>query len=1125
MPRSISPHLLLFYETGQLRGGKKKRERKVRPFCVILLVLLFVILHVGCGGLVSGTSGTVLAAPSVTTGPSDQTVNEGETATFSVVAAGAAPLNYQWSKNGAAVAGGISSSYTTPATTSSDEGAQFAVLISNKAGSAASNLAYLHVRRRPWITTQPANQTVTAGQSATFSVVAAGPAPLNYQWNKNGTAISGATSSSYTTPTTIFDNGAQFTVVISNAAGSVTSNAATLTVTASAVAPTITAQPVNQAVTVGQAATFSVVAAGTVPLSYQWQKNGGNITGATSSSYTTPATTTSDSGSIFAVLVSNSAGTATSSAATLTVNSAPVAPTINTQPANQTVTAGQTATFSVVASGTAPLSYQWQKNGGNISGATSSSYTTPSTTTSDSGSTFAVVVSNTAGTATSNVATLTVNAAPVAPTISTQPTNQTVTAGQTATFSVVASGTAPISYQWQKNAANIAGATSSSYSTPATTTSDNGSTFKVMVSNSMGSATSNAATLTVNPAPAPAIQVNPTSISFGNVLVGAKLSQSLIISNTGNATLSITQITVTGATFSTSGYTLPISISAGQQTTVSVAFQPTAATTVSGSISIVSNAPTSPTTIALSGTGVAATFLLGANPATLSFGNVTFGSTASLNTTLTNNGNSNVTISSVTTVGTGFSTSGVTSGTVLTPNQSATLSVAFAPTVAGSATGTVTVASNATNSPATITLSGSGVSSNATLPTCGKLNDTNVYLPPNYDTFALPARGQSYKDPVFGCKITRVTDAVASGWQSANHFYSLETPFNADDSYLFVINGFTGGSPTIVDLSGNTVVPTSNMPGFNSAVGLVWDLTNPKVFYYTNGQQLVKGTISGTAPNATVASTTLATFSQYSSVVIPDDIDLSSDGLHLWLADCYQNCTGNIFLVTLNASNGAATSASQSTVLSGITHHGMTMVPNNGVFIDGLLYNSNGSLWNGTGTPAGGTSAHVDFGLNASGNTVAASIWGQGTKNNGCPSNFGWSLLDLTTAAVPVCLNDGIQNVGNSSHVSMRDTQSKNWIAHSVDDSGSCPSSSFWCYNNPTGMSGWGLYTGEIIIWDGLGNTVRLAHHRRRSDETYWAQTRGAISRDGKYIVFDSNFNQSANGVNYTDVYIIGPLY
>src|SRR5213075_699211 len=145
-----------------------------------------------------------------------------------------------------------------------------------------------------------------------------------------------------------------------------------------------------------------------------------------------PATTTSDSGSTFVVVVSNSVGTATSNAATLTVNTAPVAPTITAQPANQTVTAGQTATFAVTATGTAPLRYQWQKNSANISGATSASYTTPATTTSDSGSTFKVVVSNSAGTATSNAATLTVSPAPVAPTITTQPANQTVTTGQTA---------------------------------------------------------------------------------------------------------------------------------------------------------------------------------------------------------------------------------------------------------------------------------------------------------------------------------------------------------------------------------------------------------------------------------------------------------------------------------------------------------------------------------------------------------------------------------------------------------------------------------------------------------------------------------------------------------------------
>ena len=95
-------------------------------------------------------------------------------------------------------------------------------------------------------------------------------------------------------------------------------------------------------------------------------------------------------------------------AATPTVNMAPVAPSITTQPGSQMVTAGQTASFSVTATGTAPLSYQWNKNGAAISGATSSSYTTPATTSSDNGALFTVVVSNSAGSITSSAATLTV---------------------------------------------------------------------------------------------------------------------------------------------------------------------------------------------------------------------------------------------------------------------------------------------------------------------------------------------------------------------------------------------------------------------------------------------------------------------------------------------------------------------------------------------------------------------------------------------------------------------------------------------------------------------------------------------------------------------------------------------
>jgi hypothetical protein len=140
-------------------------------------------------------------------------------------------------------------------------------------------------------------------------------------------------------------------------------------------------------------------------LHYQWRKSGVNILEATNSSYTTPATVAADNGSVFSVIVSNNGGSVTSHNATLTVRTPP---TITTQPANKTVRAGQTAKFSVTAAGTTPLHYQWMKNGVNIIGATGSSYTTPPTTAADNGALFAVIVSNAAGSVTSNNAILTV---------------------------------------------------------------------------------------------------------------------------------------------------------------------------------------------------------------------------------------------------------------------------------------------------------------------------------------------------------------------------------------------------------------------------------------------------------------------------------------------------------------------------------------------------------------------------------------------------------------------------------------------------------------------------------------------------------------------------------------------
>ena len=255
---------------------------------------------------------------------------------------------------------------------------------------------------KPTITTQPKSQSVNEGNSVTFSVVATGTAPLSYQWYKDGKAISGATGSSYTISSAKSSDAGSYYVIVSNSAGSVTSNTVTLTITAK---PVITTQPRSQTVNEGNSVTFSVVATGT-GLSYQWKKNGSNISGATGSSYTISSAKTSDAAN-YTVTVSNTAGFVTSSAATLTVIAKPV---ITNHPRSLTVNEGDSATFSVVATGSG-LSYQWYKDGRAISGATGSSYTISRTQSSDAGS-YYVVVSNTAGSVTSGTAILTVNHVP-----------------------------------------------------------------------------------------------------------------------------------------------------------------------------------------------------------------------------------------------------------------------------------------------------------------------------------------------------------------------------------------------------------------------------------------------------------------------------------------------------------------------------------------------------------------------------------------------------------------------------------------------------------------------------------------------------------------------------------------
>ena len=265
------------------------------------------------------------APPEVTAHPSDQTVDEGQTATFTVTAIGAGTVTYRWRKNGANVSGATAATYTTPVTTIGDSGALYTCVVTNAGGSTASNEATLTVNMLPpQITVHPSDRTVTEGQVTTFTVTATSSGAMTYQWKKDGVDVTGgtgATQSTYTTPvTTLADSGAQFTCVVLNATGSVESDPGTLTVNMAP--PTITGHPTNSTVNEGQTATFSVSATGSGTLTYQWKKNGTNVTGGsggTTSSYTTPVTYLADSGSQFSCVVSNAAGSTPSNAATLTV--------------------------------------------------------------------------------------------------------------------------------------------------------------------------------------------------------------------------------------------------------------------------------------------------------------------------------------------------------------------------------------------------------------------------------------------------------------------------------------------------------------------------------------------------------------------------------------------------------------------------------------------------------------------------------------------------------------------------------------------------------------------------------------------------------------------------------------
>lgn len=264
---------------------------------------------------------------------------------------------------------------------------------------------------------------------------------------------------------------------------------------AAARAPTLLTQPVDASAVAGDTVRFSVLADGSAPLAYRWQRNGVDLAGAGGPVLAWTAAA-QDGGADFRVVVSNAAGEATSHAARLTLVPVPLQPpVIVSAPLGRTVQAGTQVTLTVAVTGTAPLAYQWQRNGGAIAGETGSSLVFTAQP-ADDGARFSVTVRNAAGTVTSTEAVVTVQAAAQAPRILVGPQDVTTTVGGAVQFTVLVEGSEPLSWQWRRNGVDIAGATRSTLGV-VPTAADDGARYSVVVRNPQGSATSGEAVLTL----------------------------------------------------------------------------------------------------------------------------------------------------------------------------------------------------------------------------------------------------------------------------------------------------------------------------------------------------------------------------------------------------------------------------------------------------------------------------------------------------------------------------------------------------------------------------------------------------------------------------------------------------
>ncbi|MGO8837123.1 MAG: immunoglobulin domain-containing protein [Limisphaerales bacterium] len=409
----------------------------------------------------------------------------------------------------------------------------------------------MRVVESPTITQQPAaNTSLTAGGSIYLTVTAMGLAPLSYQWTLSGTNLPGNTNYFFSINNILPPQQGNYQVIVANAFGSVTSTVAQVTVL---VPPTITSQSASTNVAAGQALNLFVNASGSSPFTYSWLFENSTIAGATGPNLTITNVQSANEG-IYRAVVANSVGTITG--AVISVRITPSAPIILNNPASLTLPASSNATFSVTAVGSQPLGYQWYFNSNLIASANSAQYTISGIQSGNSGS-YQVVVSNSLGSVTSAVATLTVT--PLAPYFVLIPIGASVSAGSSHTFTGLANGSQPISYQWQHAGTNLPGATLPSLSLNNLGLNDSGA-YTLLASNVVNVSTSPVAQLTV--------YQNPTILQpLTNRVVDVNNTVTLAVSALGSPTLtyswqlngvpvagSTSSLTISNILLSQSGY-------------------------------------------------------------------------------------------------------------------------------------------------------------------------------------------------------------------------------------------------------------------------------------------------------------------------------------------------------------------------------------------------------------------------------------------------------------------------------------------------------------------------------------------------------------------------------------------